>query len=166
MKIAFSTFLIICIMWFADAQVITSSNNYFLSFLGDASAVSLKYERSYSFKSGFVATGVGVGIGTSGLFGTLSNESISEKSSFATIPHHVTYNLGRGKHFLEAGFGGSVLLGSPNEDYLVYPTLGYRFQNFGNFKSNFRVFVQAPLGGNPGNDVLFIPLGFSLGSSF
>ncbi len=144
-----------------------SKNNISVTFFGDASMLNLKYERVLSpFRFGFFTASLGAGLGMSGdSRNFLESESFEEKQFFGVIPHHFTANFGSGKHFFEAGIGGTVFTGAPAQDYIGYPILGYRFQNSGNIKSNFRIFVQSPIFENPGPEVLFMPLGFSMGFS-
>jgi len=145
-----------------------SPNSLHLGFFADASMLNIKYERAMvPLKFGFVAAGAGVGVGMSGdSRSLLGYEGFEKERTFATLPHHITYNFGKAGHFLETGMGGTLFLGSPAQDYIAYPMLGYRFQNSGNIKSNFRVFLQLPFPENPGPEVFFIPFGFSLGTSF
>lgn len=150
----------------SDSKVI-SQNNILIGFLADASMINIKYERVLkSTNFGFASAAVGAGLGMSGNSESIyTSESFQEKELFGSLPHHLTFNFGKNRHFLETGIGGSLLMGGPTQDYVGYPMLGYRFQNAGSIKSNFRIYLQLPIAGNPGPDVLFIPLGFSIGTS-
>jgi hypothetical protein len=83
-----------------------------------------------------------------------------------TIPHHLTANIGRKKHFFEFGFGGTYISGVTTEPYFAYPTVGYRFLPLKSDKLNFRVFSQIPFTGIDTEDIIFMPLGVNIGISF
>ncbi|MGB4204332.1 MAG: hypothetical protein WBJ84_01800 [Bacteroidales bacterium] len=85
---------------------------------------------------------------------------------YATIPHHITGNLGKGRHFFEFGIGGTIISGNTTQPYILYPIVGYRFLPLTSDKFNFRVFGQIPFTGLETDDIIFIPLGLSLGVSF
>lgn len=152
---------------YAGDSKIVSKNHILISFLADASMINIKYERVLkSTNFGFASAAVGAGLGMSGNSESIyTSESFQEKELFGSLPHHLTFNFGKNRNFLETGIGGSLLMGGPNQDYVGYPMLGYRFQNAGSIKSNFRIYLQLLIAGNPGPDVLFIPLGFSIGTS-
>lgn len=72
-----------------------------LNLLGDASAVSINYEKLYLINSIFFVAGkIGVGYNEEfqlNIFGPPS----TPPEKFLTIPHHITCNIGKGNHFLE-----------------------------------------------------------------
>jgi len=85
---------------------------------------------------------------------------------YLTLPHHITGNLGRGKHFLEFELGGTIIYGNTNQNYLIYPIFGYRLHPLNSNKVNFRLFGNIPFSGLNTEDILFSPFGLSLGISF
>jgi len=87
---------------------------------------------------------------------------------YLTIPHHITANfgIGKGKHFIEIGVGGTIIEGNITQHYQIYPILGYRFQPLKSKKLNFRVFGCYPLIQMHEKNILFIPVGLSLGYCF
>ncbi len=110
--------------------------NINLNYLGDASVLSLNYERIFPIKK------------------------------YLTLPHHVTGIFGKKKHFLEFGLGGTAMLGKENQYYVFYPILGYRIQPIRPKKVNFRVYGSWPLNTLSNEDLLFVPFGLSLGYCF
>jgi len=68
--------------------------------LGDGSLLSVNYERLFPFNERFFLTaklGLGFTVEDKSIPGTISLDS------YITIPHHITANLGKGKHFFELG---------------------------------------------------------------
>jgi len=59
-----------------------------------------------------------------------------------------------------------LILGDIEPHYQVYPILGYRFQPIKPNKLNFRIFGSLPLIKMESENILFIPVGFSLGYCF
>lgn len=139
-------------------------NNISLNIAGDASIISVQYERVFFIKSTLFVTGK-IGFGY--------NEEMEwcfwgcdPPEKFFTITHHITGNLGKGRHFLELGLGGTILNGSTTQKYLVYPILGYRLHPLNFNKANFRIFGQYPFSGIPDELGYFSPIGLSVGISF
>ena len=144
-------------------------NNISLSFLGDASKVSINYEKQFLVAESFILT-TKFGLGYNHefricLFGPCS----SPLKYYLTIPHHFTANLGKRRSFFEFGLGGTRLYGETNDPYILYPIIGYRFLPLQSNKINFRLyfltppFEDGPLG-HP--DIYFYIVGGSLGISF
>lgn len=106
---------------------------------------------------------VGMGVGVLGKpdFG----DNFDLQTLCFNLPHHLTTNIGGGHHFFEAGIGGMAINADFLNHYLVYPLIGYRFQNSGKYPTSFRFFVQYPLV-QTSDPVYFIPVGISLGQSF
>jgi len=78
-------------------------NNISLNLLGDASIISVNYERIFVINSSFFVTGkVGFGYNKEFLFCLFG--SCNTPDRFFTIPHHITGNLGKGRHFFEFGY--------------------------------------------------------------
>jgi hypothetical protein len=138
-------------------------NNIYLNLLGDASIISINYERLFvSTPSTFLSGKLGIGYNEEFqlcIFGPCS----SPPDKYLTIPHHFTCNYGLREsiHFLEFGFGGTLING--NEYYLDL-IIGYRIQPKNSNKLNFRIFVSIRLR-DGGGDILYIPGGLSIGVS-
>ena len=90
----------------------------------------------------------------------------SPPEKYATIPHHITGNLGQRKHFFEFGLGGTIFNGNTNQKYLIYPIVGYRIVPLASGKVNFRIFGQIPFSGLETEDIISIPFGLTLGVKF
>jgi hypothetical protein len=151
-----------------DSTVVRPSNSIYLSLPGDVSLIAFNYEKQVFISPTFIITGK-VGLGTNQefqlcLFGPCS----SPPEKYLTFPHHITGNIGKGRHFFEFGVGGTWMKGSISRTYLLYPILGYRIQPLQASKLNFRVFGQVPFTGLDSDDYnfIFIPLGISFGVSF
>lgn len=143
-------------------------NNIFLNISGDASIVSLNYERL--FPTGrehfFFAAGLGVGVNT---FVTIhaNNGTTYTLDNFPVVPHHITGNLGGRRSFFEFGFGGAFIA-SPQEGHPYLPSvmIGYRHLPMNMNRVNFRVFVSYPLASLDMYNIVYVPAGVSVGWSF
>ena len=139
-------------------------NNIFLNLLGDASIISINYERLLFISPDFFLAGK-LGVGYNEEFNIcLSGECPSE--SFTTITHHITGNLGKGRHLVELGLGGTIINGNTDENYLAYPIVGYRLHPLKSGKVSFRIYGSVPFTGLDTEDILFMPVGISVGISF
>jgi hypothetical protein len=147
-----------------DSTDIRPINNINLNICGDASIISLNYERLFLINQNFFITGK-LGIGYNQEFQICLFGTCSPPEDYLTIPHHITGNLGKGRHFLEFGLGGTIINGKTNQHYLLYPIVGYRLQPLKSNKVNFRIFGSIPFTGLETEDILFIPFGLSLGVS-
>ena len=144
-------------------------NNISLNFLGDASKISINYEKQFLVGESFILT-TKFGLGYNQefrlcLFGSCSSPS----KNYLTIPHHFTANLGNRRSFFEFGLGGTILYGETSEPYILYPIIGYRFLPLQSNKINFRLyFLPPPYADGPYGhpDILFFIVGGSLGISF
>lgn len=134
-----------------------------INLLGDASMVSVNYEKLFLIKKTFFITGeLGLGYNEESqlcLFG-----SCSTPDKYLTIPHHITGNVGRGKHFFEFGLGGTIITGNTDQHYVFYPIAGYRIQPVKSNRFNLRVFGEFPF--TRIKDIVFTPFGLSLGIYF
>lgn len=141
-------------------------NSLSLNFLGDASLISVSYERQYILKENFLlTTKLSMGYNSEVrfcLFGSCSGAG----DRFFTLPHHITGNWGKGKHFLEFGLGGAYVVGNTNYHYVAYPLIGYRILPFEKDKINFRIYSAYPFNGNDILDYYFSMIGLSFGVSF
>jgi len=126
--------------------------------------VSLNYERIYSVKPNLHLSAK-LGVGYNEEFNICIFSPCSEPHKYITIPHYVSCNIGVTKHFFEAGLGGTLASGNTTQPYILYPIVGYRFQSLEK-KVNFRIYLQYPFSGGDTDDILFIPIGLSIGSVF
>lgn len=146
---------------------IRPENNISLNLLGDASIISLNYERLFLINSTFFLTGkLGLGYNEEfelSLWGTSDSEPVEK---YLTIPHHITGNYGKGRRCFEFGLGGTIINGNTTQHYLTYAIIGYRVQPFKSRKTNFRIFGNIRFASTNTDDILFIPFGLSFGHCF
>ena len=137
--------------------------NVNLNLLGDGSIVSLNFEQLKIIKPNVLLSYMG-GIGYSADICIFKCEN---RSTYLTLPHHVTVNLGKNKHFLEIGLGGTYALNisADSNKYFLYPIIGYRLQPLRPNKLNLRIFGVYPIIGDIEKDTFF-PLGLSIGYNF
>lgn len=150
-----------------------AKNNINLNFFGDASYVSINYERLFTVSPHIFFSGK-LGIGYAEDFCIPIYNSCADNKGWMAISHHITSNFGKRNNFFEIGLGGTLNslsedeYGPVNDRYLLYPVVGYRRQPLLSNKLVFRIFVNAP----PLNIIWesitqpFIPLGFSFGITF
>jgi len=148
-----------------DSTIIRPINSFSINMFGSASITNFGYERLFMNKPSFFLTGK-VGFGLNQEFKICVFGPCDKPDMYFTIPHHITANFGKGKHFLEIGAGGTFILGNIAEHYQVYPILGYRFQPLNSKKINFRIFGCYPLIQMHDKNILFIPVGLSVGYCF
>lgn len=137
-------------------------NGLYLNFLGDGSALSVNYERLFFLRQDFIISGK-LGLGFNEEFQMCLGGCNSVPEQFTTIPHHVTGNYGKGKHFFEFGFGATYASSIATRYYLVYPMIGYRLLPLMTNKLSFRIFGQIPFSGLESTSFIFSPIGLSLG---
>lgn len=135
--------------------------NISLNLLGDASILSFNYERQFIVGSALILSSK-LGIGSNVEFEPFSNEDVT----YLTIPHHITGNLGKGRHFFEFGLGGTFLYGETTQPYIAYPIFGYRLMPLRANRFGFRIFGQFPFSGLPAQDILFIVFGVNFSFHF
>ena len=140
-------------------------------FGGDGSVLSINYEHLYVVEDHFLLTGK-MGMGYNQEFQICIFGSCPPPEQYFTIPHHITGNLGKNRHFFEFGLGGTMVLGNTYQHYYLYPLLGYRIQPVRWNKLNFRIFGSIPLWGlestpwgpsKEGSTIMFLPFGISAG---
>lgn len=136
-------------------------NSFNINLLGDASLISFNFEKQYLISSTFILTSK-LGLGYNEEFLLFGHNP----EHYLTIPHHITANIGKGKHFFEFGLGGTIICGNTNQPYLLYPIVGYRILPLKSNKINFRIFGQIPFSGLETDDIIFVPFGLNLGISF
>lgn len=146
---------------------------------GDGSLISINYEHIYIVKNNFFLSGKG-GLGYNREFQLNiciwgPCEPPPPPEQYVTIPHHITGNLGKKRHFLEFGLGGTIVFGNTYQHYYLYPLLGYRIQPLHSDKHNFRIFGSLPIWGlastpwgpyKEGSTIMFLPFGLSMGICF
>jgi hypothetical protein len=148
-----------------DSINIRPLNGINLNLLGDASWFSINYERLFSISPSFIITGK-IGLGYNREFAPYY-----AASKYFTIPHHITGNLGKGRHLFEFGLGGTIINENSDHylDYIFYPIIGYRFLPLKSNHINFRLFSNIPYWAFSGRElgyIIFIPFGLSIGISF
>jgi hypothetical protein len=141
-------------------------NNVYFNFIGgDGSVISTYYERLFLIRSKYFLEG-GLGIGYNKIDDISDAEGNPDlQFKYMTIPHHITINLGKFKNFFEIGLGGTGIFGDVNQNYYLYPMIGYRFQSLESNKVIFRVCAGYPFYGWENINIWWIPIGVSLGVS-
>ncbi len=138
-----------------------------LNILGDATIASLNYERLFPAEPEhfFLAAGLGVGVNT---FVTLHSEAGKSYTldNFAVIPHHITGNIGGGRHFFELGLGGAIIGSQGGQPYLTSILMGYRFLPLHSNRISARLYASYPLQGLEKFNIIYVPAGVSVGWAF
>lgn len=170
-KLIFTALLIFSVAYLVAQENISYAdkrplNNAAINICGDASVLSLHYERLLRLNSHLFLSGkLGVGFDEPTLrylFGYMT----SPDNYLVTIPHHLTGNLGQGRHFFEFGLGGSLVLEGSGHQYLFYPVAGYRLQPLKTNRIHLRIYGTLPVSGNKDLRDRFTPWGTSIGISF
>lgn len=131
------TFLLLCGQWLSAQESKTDfkKNHVSLNLVGNGIGISVQYARTLMVKeNGFL--NLGVGIGAVPFSGGIS------------VPHFVSYNLGKNGNYLELGIGGTYWTGKDNataendqlSGYHLYPIIGY--QRLSNKHFNFRIYAN------------------------
>ncbi|UZR94095.1 hypothetical protein [Chondrinema litorale] len=145
-------------------------NSISLNLLGDASLISINYKRQFIINPSFILTSkLGAGFNKEFQLNLCFSGSCTNSPSpeiFFTIPHHITGNIGKERHFFEFGLGGTNIVGNTSQPYLFYPIIGYRLSPEEADNINFRIFLQVPFSGLDTDKILFSPLGLNFGISF
>lgn len=135
--------------------------------LGDASGISLSYERLFKIGENFLlAAKLGLGINQEFEICLGLGDCNPDPDTYISLPVRLTLNYGKHKNFFEAGIGASRMYGNLNQHFWVYPIIGYRLQPFKSGKFNLRVYGAFPLSGNILDDFFFMPTGISTGIVF
>lgn len=150
-----------------DPSNVRPINGININLLGDASLVSINYERLLLINSNFFIAGK-AGLGYNEDFNICIFGPCSPPEKYLTIPHLITGNLGIDVLFFEFGLGGTLISGNTNRHYLFYPIVGFRLQPLKSIGMNFRGFFQYPHIDvlHEVNSLLFLPFGLSLGVCF
>ena len=143
-------------------------NYIFLNFCGDGSIASLNYERLFFIhpKHFFIAAGAGAGMNFYVKIHNNNESTTYTTDQYVIVPHHITFNIGSGRHFFELGAGGAILAGPRTQPYLPYVTGGYRIQPWNSNKVGLRLFFSYPLETIDKFEILYIPVGLSVGWAF
>ncbi|MBT34180.1 MAG: hypothetical protein CMO01_31335 [Thalassobius sp.] len=145
-------------------------NSISLNLLGDASLISINYERQFIINPSFILSSkLGAGFNKEFQLNLCFSGSCPNPPSpdtFFTIPHHITGNIGKERHFFEFGLGGTNIVGNTSQPYLFYPIIGYRLLPEEADNINFRIFLQIPFSGLDTDKIVFSPLGLNFGISF
>ena len=138
-------------------------NNINLNFLGDMSFISLDYERLLIGGQIFLLTAkLGVGYTDEIIMaGTHDNNT-----KYLTVPHHITANIGKKRHFAEIGLGGTAFLGQETTGYMLYPIVGYRLQPLKTNNIDLRVYFNYPFETNYNVSIEAAVFGVCVGVSF
>jgi len=138
-------------------------NNINLGLFGDASILSLNYERFFiNNRKFFLAGRIGISYSE-------SQGLPAENTSLFGFPLHLTGNYGERKHYFEFGMGSTLLFYEKMNywDYALYPIVGYRFQPYKKDKFSFRIFASYPLTDKIDmKNYWFFPVGVSVGFCF
>jgi hypothetical protein len=148
----------------AESPLDRPRNNVYFNFIGgDGSVISTNYERLFLIRSkSFLEGGLGIGYNKIDDISD-SNGNPDLQFKYYTIPHHISMNLGKSKSFFEIGLGGTGIIGDVNQNYYLYPFIGYRFQSLESNKLIFRVYAGYPFYGWENMNIWWLPVGVSLG---
>lgn len=130
----------ICQSTFAQSGSSRPRNTLGINFMGDASLLSLNYERTFLHKNWlFLSAKTGVGINKEfKLFGAYSH-------LYGTAPISITANIGKHTNYFEVGIGFTVLGNDKDLFYFGYPILGYRYYPLISKRFFIRVYLEVPL---------------------
>ena len=133
--------------------------------VGEGSAIALMYERIRNLDGKSFLAGK-IGIGYNKEFNICVFGPCSSPKQFTIIPISISANLGNLKNYLELGIGHIFVFGKTDRHSVFYALGGYRFQPLHTNKFNFRVYLCIPFSGYDNLELLFFPIGFSLGLCF
>jgi hypothetical protein len=166
------------LIWFSavSCMIITSHcpgqdpdrplNNISLNLNGDASLLSIHYERLILINHRIFFTGnTGIGFDEPTLGYSMGYNSPPDQY-LITFPHHISCNFGRGRHFFEVGAGGSYLWTKKDRQYFLYPVAGYRMQPMRSERVNLRIYCAIPVMNTGNEKTIFNPVGVSIGICF
>lgn len=133
--------------------------------IGEGSAIALIYERIKDLDGKSFLAGK-IGIGYNEEFKICVFGPCSSPNQFTIIPTSLSANLGNSKNYLELGLGHIYVSGKTNRPSVFYILGGYRFQPLDRNKFNFRVYFSIPFSGYDNLELLFLPIGISVGLCF
>ncbi len=133
--------------------------------MGDVSELSLNYERQFPVNGlGFVSARAGIG---SNEEFTLCRGRSCPTNNVLTIPIHLTASIGQGPGYPEIGLGSSLIRGDVDDQFFLFPVIGFRFQPDRSKPGVvFRAYSTFNVFQFKAKDLLFFPVGLSLGSNF
>ena len=161
LTLCFTCFVQVVVAQNSETEVRLFNSVHFTA-QGNASSLSLSYERSFPLSPSVFFSG-SVGIGFNQKF--LIINSSEGTPVYITSPHYFTFSVGREMHFAELGVGGTFLGGNTTENYFGYPIIGYRYISRSR-RYLFRAFATYPHSGIHTRDILYIPFGISFGFRF
>ena len=142
--------------------------NLFLDFAGNGGLVSINHEKIHliSFKLMMVHK-IGLGVSQDYAF-------IDPSNYYVSIPVNLTFCFGKRRLLFDAGIGTTIFLkvNEPFYELSFYPVIGYRFQPLKANKIYAKITASLPQNLSSSNfsivnsEVLFIPIGVSIGKSF
>lgn len=173
MKRLFISILIITYSSILNAQLkldnieIRPKNNAYLTIGGaDGALISLNYERLFlTSEKFFITAKIGAGYNEQFRLCILGPCSPPIKKYFV-ITEHLTADFGKGKSFFEVGLGSTIICGVASTNVLIYPILAYRIQPLVSKKILFRISLGFPIFNYDNIELIFLPIGFSVGGSF
>ncbi len=149
----------------ARGEEVRPAITFYANFLGEGSLLSLNLERSVLNTEWFFINGrAGAGY-TTQLGECLSGPCDSDPKEFLLVPHHLTFCIGKGNHYFEAGFGGAIIMGNTTQHYIPFPTAGYRLHPSQKHRVYLRIMASYPLVKELA-DISWLPYGISIGMSF
>lgn len=159
-------FLLLCLSHLKGQDTVLKNamrpiNNIGLN-IGEGSAIALIYERIKDLDGKSFLAGK-IGIGYNEEFKICVFGPCSSAKQFTIFPTSVSANLGNSKNYLELGLGHIYVSGKTNRPSAFYILGGYRFQPLDRNKFNFRVYFSIPFSGYDNLELLFLPIGFSVG---
>ena len=161
-------FLLVCLCICLMAPALSQEskrplNSLFISVLGDASLISLNYDRLFPIRPGLMLSGK-LGIGYNQEI-RLCLFTPCSPPRYLMIPHHLNAVIGKGRFLFEAGLGGTLLRRNPAQPYVLYFQAGLRVMTFRPKTVCSRIFLQLPVSGYDTEGFFFLPLGAGLGVS-
>jgi hypothetical protein len=143
-------------------------NNVTVTFLGDGSNLSLNYERWLRLSDFMFVTGrIGAGYGKKITLENIVDSIMPKPPAYFTLPVNVTFNIGKGRHFAEAGIGSTITIGDVNPHLLYYFTGGYRLQPLKKGNMSLRIFGNYLFNSRKDfHNLFFVPFGINFGIAF
>lgn len=142
-------------------------NHALYGFLGGGFTLGGRYDYT-AHGSGFAQMSASIGVGgtedlnvASCLFG-----NCNEPEKYTAFVHQIAVVLGRGRHLIELGLGGTYYHGDQsNKEYHLAPLVGYRFYPKLNSGFAARLVLMPPIL-NTDTDIITGPIGVGLGFAF
>ena len=142
--------------------------NLFLELAGNGGLLSINHEKIHliSFKL-MIVYKIGLGV-------TQNYSFKNPQNYFISLPSNLTFCFGKRRILFELGLGATVFLqvNEPFYEFSFYPIVGYRLQPLKPNKLFLKATISLPqnLGSSnysiSNSEILFIPIGISIGKSF